>query len=571
MSTVSAPRGTSDGKLIVAKFGGSSCGSAEAYGKLGDFFASQLDAGHRMVGVFSAMFGVTDRLLAALYAANEGDKKKVAECRESIWSLHCRTIDAMPELSEGLRAECKQWVDSRLETFFDSTIASVLEKRSFSAHDQDMVSHMGERLSICMMDALCRSRGMPSVLVESDAILITNDVSGNATPQLDLTQEKVRDVVSPLLEDGKLPIVSGFFGTSSETGKLTTIGRGGTDLTAAVLGHALDADEIQLHKVEYSKDADGWLDKWEPGWIGVVHDADPEYTIPVMSYRDAAQLAHFGKKVLHPATVHPAVEKQIPIVVKNNYDPTHPGTTICHTASSDVPVTSITSLTVDKYDERHSAVAANAEPQVDVIFPRDFAERDACRNLMPADTLDECMAGIHRIRCDGVRGTGIVFAEGMVENLENVANMLRERIENVKDESTDCDRSEMALIAIVGSSLERIPEIKDFVGRLLESENIPYTFPDRVNGSSDNVTVVVGSEHRKLVTKKLHESLVNKKIRRMDILGSHDFWSKQNRGASYEVPSNLKRSLSYLQAPPGFKPVYKPSESTEGKHDFAAF
>mgnify|MGYP006129978633 CR=1 FL=1 len=127
------------------------------------------------------------------------------------------------------------------------------------------------------------------------------------------------------------------------------MGRGGTDLTAAVLGHALDADEINLYKVEYTTTQKGWLKTWEPGWIGVVHDAEPDQTITTMSYRDAAQLAHFGKKVLHPSTVHPAVEKQIPIFVRNNVDPGHPGTQICLTrGSDDYPVTSVTSVSVAK-------------------------------------------------------------------------------------------------------------------------------------------------------------------------------------------------------------------------------
>lgn len=188
---------------------------------------------------------------------------------------------------------------------------------------------------------------------------ILSDESGNATPLLKETRVNVVRDLLPLLEDGQVPLVSGFFGTSATSGKLTTLGRGGTDLTAAVLGHALDADEINLYKVEYTKTPEGWLDEWQPGWIGVVHDAEPDETIPTMSYRDAAQLAHFGKKVLHPSTVHPAVEKQIPIFVKNNVDPDHAGTQICHTrGSADYPVTSVCSLSVAKVNCVRIAAAA---------------------------------------------------------------------------------------------------------------------------------------------------------------------------------------------------------------------
>ena len=109
-----------------------------------------------------------------------------------------------------------EWVDDRLGTFFDPTIAKVSEKRDFDAQDQDMIAHMGERLSICMMDAHCRSRGLKSQVVESDGILVTNDVSGNATPQLGLTQEKVQSTRTS--SRGWCTSYCRFFGTSSETG-----------------------------------------------------------------------------------------------------------------------------------------------------------------------------------------------------------------------------------------------------------------------------------------------------------------------------------------------------------------
>lgn len=485
-----------------------------------------------------------------------------------------RTIEGM-NLDNDLRSECIDWVDDRLKTYFDTTIDAVLEKGDFTAHDQDMVSHMGERLSICMMDAHCQSRGLRSQIVESDGLLVTNDVSGNATPQLELTQKKVQEILVPLLDDGVLPIVSGFFGSSSDTGKLTTIGRGGTDLTAAVVGHALDADEIQLHKVEYSKDEDGWLKCWEPGWIGVVHDCAPDVTIPIMSYRDAGQLAHFGKKVLHPATVHPAVEKQIPIVVKNNFDPAHPGTTIMATVPTDTPVTSVTSLSVAKYDQRHSAIASNAKPQVEVIFPRDNTERADCKMVVNSRVLDECVEGMQRIRFEGVRGTGLGYAKSMVEKLETLQAMLNERIENIEVEAVEGDRDDMSLIVVVGSSLEKIPELNNFVLRKLNEENIVCTIPDKVNGSGDNLTVVVRSEDRKRATQLLHDSLVGQKIRRMDIMGSHDFWSNQQQSSNDNGGGSpvLKRSPSYLTAPKGFKPVYKTTNGEPGErtHDFAAF
>ena len=123
-----------------------------------------------------------------------------------------------------------------------------MQKGDFTAQDKDNISHLGERLSIKIMDSHCKDVGLPSMMVESDNILVTNGVSGDSTPLLDATRERAQHVLLPMWQRGQIPMVSGFFG-SSVNGKLTTLGRGGTDLTAAVLGHSLDVDEINLFKV----------------------------------------------------------------------------------------------------------------------------------------------------------------------------------------------------------------------------------------------------------------------------------------------------------------------------------
>ena len=149
-----------------------------------------------MVGVFSAMFAVTDRLLAALYAAKDGDLERARACRTEIRDLHVRTIEGM-NLEESEAKKCVEWVDDRLGTFFDPTIAKVSEKRDFDAQDQDMIAHMGER-QVCMMDAHCR-RGVSRVKLWKDGILVTNDVAERDTSIG--SNPKVQKVLVPLLED----------------------------------------------------------------------------------------------------------------------------------------------------------------------------------------------------------------------------------------------------------------------------------------------------------------------------------------------------------------------------------
>jgi aspartokinase len=217
---------------------------------------------------------------------------------------------------------------------------------------------VGERWSSKLMASYMSSTlGLDAPFVPSDVLIVTDGCSGNARPIMDATRARVQETLVPLLQRGGLPVVTGFFG-ASETGKLTTLGRGGSDLSAAVLGHCLDADEVSLWKVEYTTRPDGWMDQWATGWEGVVHDADPTVTIPTLAYEEAAELAHFGKKVLHPETVSPAVEKAIPIAVRNTINPAHPGTRIeWHPQTGragEARVQAITRLPLKTYETRNA-------------------------------------------------------------------------------------------------------------------------------------------------------------------------------------------------------------------------
>jgi aspartokinase len=157
-----------------------------------------------------------------------------------------------------------------------------------------------------------------------------------------------------MLEAGVLPCVTGFI-ASDPAGNLTTLGRGGSDLTASIVGNATDATEVILSKVESEKDSkEGFMTAWKPGWIGIVHQNNPHLTIKNMSFEEAGELANLGRKVLHRHAVYPLLEKRIPIRICNTLDGNHPGTLISDLAdnmpsgslfgasAADRPVTEIT-------------------------------------------------------------------------------------------------------------------------------------------------------------------------------------------------------------------------------------
>jgi len=300
------------------------------------------------------------------------------------------------------------------------------------------------------MSAYLEGAGIDAPLCPADELIVTDEVSGNAKPFLDETRQRVQRRVAPLLDRGAIVIVPGFYGVSL-TGKLTTLGRGGSDLTAAVLGHCLDAAEVSLWKVEYTTTADGWMDRWQPGWQGVVHDADPRVTIPALAYEEAAELAHFGKKVLHPETVQPAVEKRIPIRVRSTIDPSHPGTRI-HAIGS-----------------VGSAAAPPAGP-------------------------------------DG-SGAGPAAVRAITKVPLQAYEAKNGRV--VEVDAGPVHRDAAALVALVGVNVLDIPGLQERATGVLAAAGIPCYVPRRVNGSVHNLTLVVPDSQRNQAVSILHAAFLH--------------------------------------------------------------
>jgi aspartate kinase len=187
--------------------------------------------------------------------------------------------------------------------------------RELTPRTLDAISSLGERLSAPLVAGAVRELGLQSEAVDATEVIITDGFHGGAEPLMDRTREECEVRLRPLLENGIVPVVTGFIGASTE-GKLTTLGRGGSDYSATILGAAMDADEVII-----------WTD------VDGVLTADPRLvpearTIPVISYREAAELAFFGAKVLHPKTLKPVMQAAIPVWIRNSFAPERPGTLI---------------------------------------------------------------------------------------------------------------------------------------------------------------------------------------------------------------------------------------------------
>jgi aspartokinase len=277
--------------------------------------------------VLSAVYGVTNRLLQCVKHAEAGDRQSLSRERDALLDGHVALLRAL--CPPHARAQHEAYLHGSLTAAIDVTCADVLGAGVASAHQRDLTSSAGERWSTRLMWAhLTDGLGREAHAHDAVDVIVTDGVAGDARPLLAETRARVAAALAPRLAGGAIGLLTGFYGADAG-GRLTTLGRGGSDLSAAVLGFCLDAAEIQLYKVEHTGvGAGGWMQGWAPGWVGIAHCAEPAITIPAMHYEEARELAHFAKKVLHPDTVSPAVEKGIPLAVLNSLQPELAGTLI---------------------------------------------------------------------------------------------------------------------------------------------------------------------------------------------------------------------------------------------------
>ncbi len=270
---------------------------------------------NEIVVVVSALSGVTDELEKGAKKASE--KGDVAEIDLFIKRLAKRHHDAVKESIDDTEIAKKVIEELNLELDdLRKSLISISHLRELTDRSHGYISSFGERLSASILSGAMRSMGQDSVsLTGGKAGIVTDSNFKNARPLFDITNDKVRKCLLPLIKARKVPVVSGFIAVD-KNGVITTLGRGGSDYTASIIGAAINADEIWI-----------WTD------VDGVMTADPKIvpgarTLPVISYLEAMELSYFGAKVIHPKTIEPAIQKGIPVRVKNTFNPSHPGTTI---------------------------------------------------------------------------------------------------------------------------------------------------------------------------------------------------------------------------------------------------
>jgi aspartate kinase len=257
------------------------------------------------------MSGVTDLLLKSASLAAQGNIDSLPEAEVKLRDKHFSAAEALIKDESRCKA-ARGEINCLIELLVDLCRAiAVLGEASPRA--LDAVASLGERMNVRLLAAVAQEARIKAKVVEASEFIITNTHFQNAHPDFKVIMEKTKEVLNPLLDDDIVPIVTGFIGATPE-GVITTLGRGGSDYTAAIIGSVLPADDVWI-----------WTD------VDGVMTTDPRIapeaqTLPEISYGEIAELAYYGAKVLHPKTIRPVVDAGIGLRICNTFNPSHPGT-----------------------------------------------------------------------------------------------------------------------------------------------------------------------------------------------------------------------------------------------------
>src|SRR5688500_18565887 len=304
-------------QTLVMKFGGTSVGSVDALRKATQIIKDARVEYPRLVVIASAMSGVTDLLLKCATLAAQGKagttswSSLLTDAESALREKHFAAAEALIK-DEKVREDTKKQINCLIQLLVDLCRAiAVLGEASPRA--LDAVASLGERMSVRLLCAVAETAGVKVKVIESSEFIVTNSHFQIANPDFAVTTEKTRGILNPLMDEGIIPITTGFIGATPE-GVITTLGRGGSDYSAAIIGSVLPADEVWI-----------WTD------VDGVMTTDPRIvkeakTLSEISYGEIAELAYYGAKVLHPKTIRPVVEAGIGLRICNTFNPSHPGT-----------------------------------------------------------------------------------------------------------------------------------------------------------------------------------------------------------------------------------------------------
>ena len=448
----------------VMKFGGTSVADAAAFENVARIVAAQRK--DSPVVVVSAMSGVTDSLFAATRVAVEGDAQKAIASLEDVFTRHEAVANEL--LSDSRRAEFVSELNAAADQLA-ARLHEIAQPPSEQRSLQDAIVSFGEILSSTLLAAVLSQRGVEALQVDARRCIITDEDHTSAAPLMAETFAHSQSELLPLIERGVIPVLGGFIGATTR-GATTTLGRGGSDYTAALIGAALHASEIQI-----------WTD------VTGVLTADPRVvsdarTVERLSYSEAAELAYFGAKVIHPKTIQPAIENCIPVRICNSHMPEESGTLVGPAEISTRTLKAIAHKTGVTIVQITSARMLGAYGFLRALFE----VFDRYRTVIDVVTTSEVSVSLS---LDDARSLPAI-----VEELERLGTV---RVEKGR-----------AIVCVVGEGLRGTPGIAARAFSTISDINVSLISQ---GASSVNFTFAVEEEHAKEVVSRLHEEFFGHK------------------------------------------------------------
>ena len=446
--------------MIVMKFGGTSVEDASAIDRAACIVRERLP--EKPAVVVSALAKVTDQLLAMARAAGTGDRERAIQLSRAMRERHYTVAGEL--LGTGVFTQFHSELEAEFDGL-DELLRGLAAVRELTPRTSDNVASFGERISSKIVAAAFSARGIPARLVDSRECILTDGNYTHAIPVFDETNDRTVARLKPMMSSGKVPVMGGFIASDAQ-GATTTLGRGGSDFTAAIVGAALGAERIEIWT-----DVDGMM------------TTDPNLCagarrIRAISFDEAAELAYFGAKVLHPATLLPAIDKNIPVQVLNSRNPKNEGTRITARAPS--------------CTNTFKAIAAKKRiTVVDVVSARMLMAHGFLKSIF--DVFDR-----HRCPVDVV-STSEVSVSLTVDSNEAIPAIAADldNLASVKYEGRK------AIVCLVGENIRGTPGIAAKVFSTISDINVRMIS----QGASEiNITFVIEEDDVPEAVRRLHET-----------------------------------------------------------------
>jgi bifunctional aspartokinase / homoserine dehydrogenase 1 len=463
--------------MLVMKFGGTSVGDASCFRKVKEIVAQAARERGPVVVVVSAMSTITETLLAAARAAEAGDAKGMEEKLAHLESKHLKTAD---ELFSGAKRDAARQAVQEIAAEFRRICGGMEMLRQLPLRAMDAGLSVGERLSATLLALFLEQEGIAARAVDSANCVLTDDNFSSARPLMDATREAIQKQIVPLTQKGIVPVVTGFLGATKD-GIRTTLGRGGSDYSGAIMAACVDADELWI-----------WTD------VDGVLSADPKMVrgaviLAEITYEEASELSHFGAKVLHHKTLAPLASRMIPVWIKNTFAPEKPGTCIGppHAQSAKGPkaVTSLAPVTM-------LTLRSSGGPGAAELFARTFA----ALSHSEVDILMVTQASYQDSFC-------FLIPQAMAERASSALEQAF-RLELNHKYLEPPQRQDVTVVALIGEGMRGIPGVAARLFGALGRNKI-NVIAIAQGASESNISLVVSLEDRAAAVSAIHQEFIS--------------------------------------------------------------